>query len=145
MVGLAHTGEIDSGFPRKTLGFNSTHAHDREGADLQCRNVLFFKAHFYAEGYFDLPDDPELIILAATVLPGREKDRAILATEPFDTLEKRKCDYTISYGAFKTLRKRRSPAKENITVGPDGERRIDVCDLAIDRADYDQGRNGLFD
>ena len=144
MIGLAHTGKIDGGFPRKTLGFNATHAHDRTGADILCKNVSFFKVPLYAGGYIELPDDPETIVLAATLAPGRVKDRAVLATEPFDVLEERECDYTVSYEAFRTLRSRR-PDKRYITVDANGEKRVDVRDLASDAEEYNRGRDGLDD
>ncbi|MBQ7161932.1 MAG: hypothetical protein IJR90_09515 [Clostridia bacterium] len=143
MIGLAHTGKVD---PSNVLAFNATHAHDRGGNVVVLRDLAFYKLSFdHKGGTVTLPDDPDVIILAATVETGGDGADARFARDPFDRLEKRECDYTISYGAFKMIRRDRRPAKGNSHRDPAGGLRVDVRDLMLDNEVYDRGRDGLWD
>ena len=145
MIGLAHTGEITD----KTLGFNAAHAHDKNGNIIPLKDLCLYKVMLPAEITDDgeyvlrLPDHPDTLVFAVTST--KLRGRADFAEKITDTLEKRECDYCISYEAFKRLRENREPEPENVYADPDGNEFVDAADLILDNEIYDLGRAALDD
>jgi len=92
MYGLRETGRIK----RDILAWNATHTHDKDG-DMPTRRAYFFK---YAvdlcgtEKEFILPDNENIIILAATAVKGEYKFKT--AAEMYEGLKKRPFDFVLT-------------------------------------------------
>ena len=145
MIGLAHTGEIVG----KILAFHATHAHDKDGNVIPLRDLCLYKSEFPivrtggGKHLHVLPDDPDTLVIAVTL--AKHPGGAVFVEKITDTLEKRACDYRISYEAFKRLREGREPDPGNVHVDPDGNKFVDVADLMLDNGIYDLGRAALDD
>ncbi len=137
MIGLAQTGRIKT----DTLAWNTTHADDRQGV-VYCKQLYFFKIGIDIPSGADeltLPDDPDIIVLAATCTD--EKTLAREGRELFDTLESRDFDYYISVDGYLALRP--DVNVENFRKRIiDGKPYVSAKLLARDNAVYSEPRNG---